>query len=64
VPAFAAMTTVKTKKRCCKDKPRCKKCPVVWKRLEAAGYAERQDTRHYVVALAVPKKAMKAARAR
>ncbi len=64
MPAVAVETPIKTKKRCCKDKPRCKKCPVVWKRLETAGYAEREDTRHYVVTLDVPKKAMRAARAR
>ena len=64
MPALAAETAVKTKKRCCKDGPRCKKCPVVWKRLETAGYAERADLRHYVVTLPVPKKALKAARAR
>ena len=57
-------TAIKAKKRCCKDKPRCKKCPVVCKRLEKAGYLERDDARRYVVVEIVPKKAMKAARAR
>ena len=28
-------TRIKTKKRCCKSRPRCKRCPVVCKRLEA-----------------------------
>ena len=55
---------MKTKKRCCKDKPRCKKCPVVWKRLEATGHAERVDKRNYRVISVVPKAAMAAARTR
>ena len=55
---------VRTKKRCCKSRPRCKKCPVLCKRLEAEGLAVRQDKRHYVVELDIGKKALKAARAR
>jgi hypothetical protein len=54
--------TVTAKKTCCKDKPRCKKCPVVLKRLAAAGLAERVDKRTYVVASGVRKADMKAAR--
>jgi hypothetical protein len=55
---------VKTKKSCCKDGPRCKKCPVVWKRLEKAGHAERTGKRNYHVISIVPKAAMATARAR
>jgi hypothetical protein len=55
---------VKTKKRCCKSGPRCKKCPVVCKRLANEGFAVRQDSRHYLVDLGIGKKALKAARAR
>jgi hypothetical protein len=55
---------VKTKKRCCKSGPRCKKCPVVCKRLADEGLAVRQDKRHYVVELGIGKKTLKAARAR
>jgi hypothetical protein len=55
---------VKTKKRCCKSGPRCKRCPVVCKRLAADGLAVRQDKRHYLVEIALPKKTLKAARAR
>jgi hypothetical protein len=55
---------VKTKKRCCKSRPRCKRCPVTCKRLEKAGHAVRQDSRHYLVDLGVGKKALKAARVR
>ena len=55
---------VKTKKRCCKSRPRCKKCPVVCKRLSTEGLAVRQDKRHYLVDLKIGKKTLKAARAR
>ena len=55
---------VKTKKRCCKSGPRCKKCPVVCKRLENEGLAIRQSKRHYLVELNISKKQLKAARAR
>jgi hypothetical protein len=55
--------TLKPKKKCCKDDPRCKRCPVVCKRLEKAGYVEKHKGR-YVVLDVVPKKALKAARAR
>jgi hypothetical protein len=37
---MAAMK-VKAKAKCCKDKPRCKRCPVVLARMEKAGIAER-----------------------
>jgi hypothetical protein len=55
---------VKPKKRCCKSAPRCKKCPVVCKRLMKAGVATKRPNGHYVVDLGVGKKALKAARAR
>jgi hypothetical protein len=54
---------IKVKKKCCKDRPRCKRCPVVCKRLEKMGYAERQSKRRFVFEAKPPKKAMKAARA-
>lgn len=57
-------TVVKAKKKCCKDGPRCKKCPVVLKRLERAGHAERLTKRSYRLEAKAPKKALKAARAR
>ncbi|WP_354700009.1 hypothetical protein DSM112329_00268 [Paraconexibacter sp. AEG42_29] len=56
--------TLTAKKKCCKDKPRCKKCPVTLKRLETMGYAKRKDTRTYVMIDVVPKSVMKKARAR
>jgi hypothetical protein len=55
---------VKVKKCCCKDKPRCKRCPVAWKRLSADGLAERIEKRIYRFDAAPPAPAMKAARAR
>ena len=55
---------VRTKKRCCKSRPRCKRCPVVCKRLAYEGHAVRQDKRHYLVEIGIPKKTLKAARAR
>ena len=55
--------TIKTKKRCCKDRPRCKRCPVVCKRLEQAGYAERETKREWRLLVIPPKKVLKAARA-
>lgn len=55
---------VKTKKKCCNDGPRCKRCPVVWKRLAKAGYAQRTGKRTYVVIELTPKRAVRKARAR
>jgi aldehyde:ferredoxin oxidoreductase len=63
-PFVGDLKLVKTKKRCCKSKPRCKRCPVVCKRLADDGLAVRQDKRHYLVEIAIPKKTFKAARAR
>ena len=36
------MKRVKPRKRCCKSRPRCKRCPVVCKRLETQGLAVRE----------------------
>jgi hypothetical protein len=63
-PSMGQFKLVKTKKRCCKSRPRCKKCPVTCKRLDQAGHAIRQDRRHYLVELDISKKTLKAARAR
>ena len=56
--------TVKAKGSCCKDRPRCKRCPVVLKRLADQGLAERMSKRRYELAPDLPKAALKAARAR
>ncbi|HWD80273.1 MAG TPA: hypothetical protein VG497_15360 [Kribbella sp.] len=58
------MPSMTAKKKCCKDEPRCKKCPVVLMRLSKAGCAERLDRVHYKVDKKVPKKVLKRARAR
>ena len=65
-PKTKATTTAKAKKKCCKDKPRCKQCPVVLMRLEKMGYAEKDEKkpRRYAVRSDVPKKAMLVARQR
>jgi hypothetical protein len=53
---------VKAKKDCCQSSPRCKRCPVVCKRLVAAGLASRAGGRRYVLDPATRKKDVKAAR--
>ena len=58
------MPTVTVKKKCCKDTPRCHKCPVTCMRLEREGYAERESKRQYSVDKKIPKKVRKRARAR
>jgi hypothetical protein len=58
---------VSVKKKCCKDRPRCKSCPVVLMRLTKMGYAEELTTGKkpkYDVDKNVPKKAMTVARER
>ena len=62
--AGVELGVVKPKKKCCKDGPRCKRCPVVLKKLARAGYAERRDDGRFLIIHQVPKKALKAARAR
>jgi hypothetical protein len=54
--------TVKSKKRCCKSGPRCKRCPVVLKRLEKQELAERRGKRTYAVS--AKKRDLRAVRAR
>ena len=55
---------VKTKRRCCKSRPRCRRCPVVCRRLAADGLAAARGDGRYVLVDVLPKKALKAARAR
>ena len=55
-------TVVRCKRKCCKSRPRCKRCPVVWKRLAKQGYAERESKLRYVVIDVVPKRVVKSAR--
>ena len=56
-------TRIKPKKACCKSDPRCRRCPIVLRRLAEQGLAERHGKR-YVLAAKIPKKQRKAARAR
>ena len=55
---------VKPKRRCCKDRPRCKTCPVVLKRLETAGLAERRDDGRFRLDPDLTKRDLKTARVR
>jgi hypothetical protein len=55
---------VKPKKRCCKSNPRCKRCPVVTKRLINRGLAERRPDGLVLISAGVKKKQIKAARKR
>jgi hypothetical protein len=60
----AKKLVVKPKKRCCKSRPRCRRCPVVCRRLSKAGLASPRADGRYVLVDVVPKRAIKAARAR
>jgi hypothetical protein len=55
---------IKAKKGCCQSNPRCKRCPVVCKRLEKLGYAERESKRHWRIVAIPPKKILAGARVR
>lgn len=57
-------TLVRTKKKCCKSGPRCKRCPAAMKRLERRGLATRVGKRSYVISLEATKKDLKKARRR
>ena len=54
----------KPKKACCRSNPRCKRCPVVAKRLVRQGLATRRDDGIVVISAGVKKKHLKAARKR
>jgi len=55
---------IKPKKRCCKSNPRCRRCPVVCKRLAADDLATRRKDGRYVLVDVLPKKRLAAVRAR
>jgi len=61
---MASSRTVKTKKKCCKSGPRCKRCPAAMRKLERRGLATRTGKRSYLVSLEATKKDLKVARAR
>jgi hypothetical protein len=54
---------VKAKRSCCQSRPRCKRCPVVLRRLAKEGVAERKGKRTYRLGN-VTKRKLRAARAR
>ncbi len=55
---------VRPKKRCCKSNPRCKRCPVVTKRLVMRGFAVKRSDGLVVISPDMKKKHLKAARKR
>jgi hypothetical protein len=55
---------LQVKKRCCQSGPRCRRCPVVAKRLAAAGLATRTGKRTYELSGDVRKRDVKDARKR
>jgi hypothetical protein len=59
---MAKARLVKPKKRCCKSRPRCKRCPVVCKRLTQQGLADRRHDGLFVITPDIRKKQLKAAR--
>ncbi len=64
MPILPRVPRLTAKKKCCKDKPRCTKCPVVLKRIADAGYGERLSKREYRVSKKTPSAVRSAARAR
>jgi hypothetical protein len=62
--AKSAPFEIRTKRKCCKSSPRCKRCPVVFKHLETAGYAEPLDRRTWLLSIELKSKRFKKARKR
>jgi hypothetical protein len=54
----------KPKRGCCTSNPRCKRCPVVAKRLVVRGLARRKKSGLVVISPDATKKQLKAARSR
>lgn len=63
-PNLAQATKVKARKKCCKSRPRCKRCPVVLKRLDERGLAERVGKRRYELSPELKKRDLRDARGR
>ncbi|MBA3327722.1 MAG: hypothetical protein H0T43_05420 [Solirubrobacterales bacterium] len=57
-------TRFKPKRKCCGSAPRCKRCPVVSKRLIKRGLAKRRDDGLVVLAPDLTKKQYRVARVR
>ncbi|MGH2970038.1 MAG: hypothetical protein ACRDK0_13390 [Solirubrobacteraceae bacterium] len=60
---MAKKRVVKPKRRCCKSRPRCRRCPVVCKRLAKQGLAKKRHDGSFVLSVELRKKQLKAARA-
>jgi len=56
--------TIRAKKKCCKDKSLCAKCPLALMHLVKMGYAEKCGSTCFKVPAKVPKKVLLVARAR
>ncbi len=54
--------TLVPKDRCCQDRPRCRRCPLVLVRLERAGLARRTKKGRFKLLPGITKKQLKAAR--
>ena len=61
---MAKKRVIKPKKRCCKSNPRCRRCPVVCKRLAADYLATKHNDGRYVLVDVLPKKRLAAVRSR
>ncbi len=59
VASAAAMREIKPKKKCCADRPRCKRCPVMLKRLQKAGLAESLPSGRVLVNDGITKQQLK-----
>lgn len=53
---------LKPKAKCCRSRPRCRRCRVTLERLSAMGFAERRADGRYEIVERVPKRELKAAR--
>ncbi|MBA2636678.1 MAG: hypothetical protein H0U79_00360 [Solirubrobacterales bacterium] len=53
------MREIKPKKKCCADRPRCKRCPVMLKRLQKAGLAESLPSGRVLVNDGITKQQLK-----
>jgi hypothetical protein len=62
--AKSAPFEIRTKRKCCQSSPRCKRCPVVMKHLETAGYADHLDRRTWLLQVELKSKRFKKARKR
>lgn len=58
------MPKVTAKKKCCRDKSLCAKCPLALMHLVKMGYAQKRGGTCYKVSAKIPKKVLLVARAR